>query len=384
VGDQTAIRVVRTIEEVEDLRAVWISWQWNADADIDFYLAKLRSRKECLRPHIIVLYSGGRPTLMLVGRLDNGKVELKFGYWPLRSPRARVLAFIYGGVLGDQSPENCAILMQAILSCLRQGEADFALLNKVNVDSPLYSLAFRSPGFFCRDPFREKLLHCGLKLPSNTEDVYRGLSADHRAQIRRKARKLVAAYPGGIRVGRFEQPADLEPMIGDVERIAKKTYQRGLGVGFVDSPDMRRSLAMTAEKGWLRAYVLYLADNPSAFWLGTLFKGTFRSDYLGYDPAHEDFSPGTFLLTRALEDLCVAGVREVDFGYGIERYKQQFGKSTWHEGIVHIFAPTCKGVSLNVLRTFVVGTDYFFRKALERTNLLPRLKKAWRVHVRKG
>lgn len=380
--NQATIRIVRTIEEVEDLRAAWISWQWNADADIDFYLAKLRSRKECLRPHIIVLYRGGQPILMIVGRLDNGGVELKIGYWRLGSPGARVLAFIYGGVLGDQSPENCAILMRAILACLRQGEADFALLNKVNVDSPLYSLAFQLPGFFCRDPFRHRFLHCSLNLHSNAEEVYRGLSADHRAQIRRKARKLLAAYPDRIRVGQFERPADVGPMIWDVEQIAKKTYQRGLGVGFVDTPEMRRLLAMTAEKGQLRAYVLYLAENPSAFWIGTLFKGTFRSDYLGYDPAQENFSPGTFLLTKVVEDLCVAGVREVDFGYGIERYKQQFGKCTRHEGIIHIFAPTCKGFGLNLLRTFVVGTDYFFRKALERTNLLTRLKKAWRVHVR--
>lgn len=361
-----------------------MSWQWNAEADIDFYLTKLRSRKECLRPHIIVLYRGGCPKLMLIGRLDNGGVELKIGYWRLRSPRARVLDFIYGGALGDQSPENCEILMRAILGCLRQGEADFALLNKVNVDSPLYSLALRLPGFFCRDPFRDRLLHCSLKLSSNTEEVYRGLSADHRAQIRRKARKLLATYSGRIRVGRFEQPADVELMIRDVEQIAKKTYQRGLGVGFVDSPEMHRLLAMTAGKGWLRAYVLYLAENPSAFWIGTLFKGVLRIDYTGYDPAHENSSPGTFLLTRVLEDLCGTDVREVDFGYGIERYKQQFGNCTWHEGIVHIFAPTCKGFSLNVLRTFLAGTDYFFRKALERTNLLPRLKRAWRVHVRQG
>jgi len=77
-------------------------------------------------------------------------------------------------------------------------------------------------------------------------------------------------------------------------------------------------------------------------------------------------------------------VREVDFGYGIEQYKQQFGNCIWHEGIVHIFAPTCKGFSLNVLRTFLAGTDYFLRQALERTDLLPRLKRAWRVHVRQG
>jgi hypothetical protein len=382
MADQIAVRVVRAFDEVEGLRPVWTAWQRIADADIDYYLLTLQSSPTCLRPHIIVLYRDGLPQTLLIGKLENCGIWLKVGQWRLPSPRARGLAFIYGGLLGDQSPRNCEILMRSILDSLSQGEADFALFNKLKTDSSLHGIALRAPAFLCRDHFAGSFLHCSMKLPSDTDALYRGLSSDHRNQIRRKARHLLAAYPDRTRIASFQEVEEMEDALADVERVAQKTYQRGLGVGFKNDPAFHQSLALTASKGWLRGYILYLDDTPVAFWIGTLFGGVFRLDYLGYDPAYERFSPGIFLITKVLEDLCQNAVREIDFGYGVERYKQQFGNCTWHEAIIHIFAPTFKGLALNAVRTLVLVTDRLARTILERTKLLPKLKRAWRIRIR--
>jgi len=180
----------------------------------------------------------------------------------------------------------------------------------------------------------------------------------------------------------LQQCGDTEDVIADVERIARQTYQRSLGVGLQNDQTTRQWLALTAAKGWLRGYVLYLDDQPVAFWIGTLSGGVFRLDYIGYDPAYERLSPGVFLLTRAVEDLCQSTAREVDFGHGSELYKQQFGNCTWHEAIIYINALTLKGIAFKVMRTLVHVTDRLVRILLERTNLLPRLKRAWRTHLK--
>ena len=256
------------------------------------------------------------------------------------------------------------------------------MLNKLRTDNPLYGIALRVPGLLCRDHFAGTFVHCSMKLPNDTGALYRCLSYEHRKQIRKKARHLLAAYPDRTRIARFEQVEEMEFALADAERVAEKTYQRGLGVGLKNDPVTRQLLALTATKGQFRAYILYLDDRPVAFWIGTLFRGIFRTDYTGYDPAYESFSPGIFLLMKVLEDLCQNEMHEIDFCYGSERYKQQFGNCTWHEAIVHIFAPTWKGFALNAIHTLVLLTDRLGRRILERTKLLPKLKRAWRVRLR--
>jgi CelD/BcsL family acetyltransferase involved in cellulose biosynthesis len=174
---------------------------------------------------------------------------------------------------------------------------------------------------------------------------------------------------------------DFDKMIQDVEQVAKKSYQRGLGVGFVDTPTMRNGLRRMAERGWLRAYVLYLEERPCAFWIGDINQGVFGSDYIGYDTEFGKYSPGMFLTTKVIEGFCDGnreGVTAVDFGPGNAQYKEVLSNQRWQETSVYVFAPSFKGISLNLIRSLIGRTDQTIKKALERMNLLQRVKKAWR------
>jgi len=144
---------------------------------------------------------------------------------------------------------------------------------------------------------------------------------------------------------------------------------------------MRRRLRLCAEKGWLRIYVLHLSDTPCAFWIGTLYQGSFCSDYLAFDPRFSAYSPGTFLLMQVVEEFCRAGVKEIDFGPGEGRYKEQFGNSPSMEASVWIYSPTLKGLLVNTVRTTAGLIDDTMRKILERTNVLPKVKKLWRERL---
>jgi hypothetical protein len=321
---------------------------------------------------------------MLVGRVVLGQVEARLGYARLFKTQARTLTFVQGGRAGDMSSENSAILISEIVRSLREGEADLAEFRFVRTDSPFYQLLNDHPGFLTRDRFPQVQPHWSMKLPNRPEDVPNCTSAHERRQIRRRTKLLETDHAGNVRTEEFGSGADLDRMCQDIEEVARKTYQRGLGVGFFDSPETRGRLQFEAGRGWLRAYILYVADKPCAFWMGNLSGGVYYSGDVGYDPAYRKYELGKQLLVRVLEHLCRQAAKQMDFGLGDAEWKQRFGDTRWQEACVRVFAPTLKGVGINALRMPPIFVDQVLKQALGKTQILPRIKKLWRHRAMKA
>lgn len=374
------VRIARSIAEVELLRPIWSSWKSHRDSDVDFCLKFVWSREKVIRPHVISVFRQGQPTAMLVGRLENAQHKSKVGYVHLPGIRSRALVFGYRSLLGDASAENCRVILASVAAALRCGEADLAYFDHLPAESEFYRSTLETQRLFTRDHLAASETHFVMRLPRDVKQVFASLSANHRSDIKRKAKKLLADYPNAS-VSCYRQPTEIEHWMPQVEQIAGKTYQRGLGVGFQNDQETTRRLRLCAEKGWLRAYVLSLAGTPTAFWVGTVYQGSFASDYLAFDPAFSAYSPGTFLLMKVVEEFCNEGVMEIDFGFGEARYKQQFGNLPLTETSTFVFAPTLRGLLLNAVRTSAGVADNAARKALERTHLLQSIKKIWRSRV---
>lgn len=372
------VKVLQTVSEVEQERALWTRWPGHRDSEIDFYLMILRSRPEVLSPYILVAYQNNCPQAMLIGRVEKRRLDFRVGYFSVLRPSAQILAFIAWGLRGDASPESSQALVEEILKSLRRGEADAATLTFVDVNSSICKLGKELPGALSRDFHTSANVHWRMDLAKSIDEVYARFSSDHRGQLRRKAKKLVAEFGDKVRVACLRDITDIERIMQDVEQVAKKTYQRGLGVGFSASEEMRNRLDLQAEKSWLRTYLLYIDETPCAFWVGSLYDGIFYSDYLGHDPTYDKHSVGTFLTMKTIEALCAEGAKGVDFGPGDSRYKQQFGNSRTDETTVYIFAPSLKGIALNAGRTASGFIDSTVKRTLGRAQLLPKIKKLWR------
>jgi hypothetical protein len=386
--EKVVAKVARSLEEVKGIAAVWRAWQCHPNSDLDFYLTVLRSRPEILRPHVMIVYRDGCPEALLVGRLELRKLQASVGYAGLLKKETRALTFLYGGLLGTLSPEGSEVLVRDIMSSLSQGDADLAYFNHLMADSPLCRAATKVPGLLSRDYLPHHQVHHAMTMPGSLEEFYLRLSPEWRKTLKRYARKLLRENSGNVSVRYFRGIADLDILVKDSEGIAKRTYHRGLGVGFSDTPEMRRRLSLGAERGWLRGYVLYVQSVPWAFFLGTLYRGTFHGDFMGYDPLHAKYSPGMYLMTKVIEDLCNGKGREekvslIDFGLGDAHYKEVLGDLEWNDASVYIFAPTLKGAGLNVLRIPALLVDRILRRGLERTNLLAKIKRIWRGHLSK-
>lgn len=173
----------------------------------------------------------------------------------------------------------------------------------------------------------------------------------------------------------------MERFFAEVLRIAQKTYQWGLGVGFQGGVENRERLALEARNGWFRGYVLYVKDKPVTFWICTVYKETVYLDYTGYDPDFGKYEVGTALLFRVVDEMCRENIKQLDFGPGSAFYKERLADSSFEEGAMYAFAFSLRGVLLNVLRLLTQLPIELMRQLLLHLGLEQRAKRWWRSHA---
>lgn len=375
-----SVQVIRNIKQIEALRAAWTSWRGHRDADIDVYQTILALRPDAAKPHVILIERDGRPDAILVGEESTTTLSKRVAYWTMPLSRVRVLSFVYGGFLGNQSEENAKLVIKEIERSLRQGEADVATLSYIREDTPLHAFGTRDRSLLMRDPFPVTQSHWMMDMPDTPDGIFAGISREHRRKLKAEAKKFATAFPD-LNIGRFHGSERVDELLREAERVAATTYQRGLGVGFSDSRAIRELLRLEAKKGWLRGYVLYAGNRPCAFWIGCIYNGVFLSEYLGHDPSYAKYSSGTYLLMCATEYLWREGVSAIDFSIGEAFYKQRFGNRHWNESTIYLYAPTWAGMRVKALRTMAVMINSAGKALLKRGNLRGRLKKFWRQRV---
>jgi hypothetical protein len=373
-----SVSVIDDLKSLEALRDCWRMMQWHPNADIDFYIDVVRAWGDRCRPHVLVISRNSLPEALLVGRAEVVSIDCRLGYKTLFKVKARQLTFIYGGMLGDFSSENCASFIGSIRSSLKQREAEVAEFHFIRTDSDLYRvLCTTERGRVSSSPVQ---FHRSTIVGSSGEETFNKLSSKLRKNLRWK--KLLNDFEGRLSIFCFHSASDMAKMLADVESIACKTYHRQLGVGFDGSEELQQRMTAEAKRGRLRAYVLYLAGQPAAFWIATAFEGVLYSDFMGYDPVHAKYSPGMYLITKTLEGLREGGVdsdiRLVDWGLGDAQYKQVLGDSNWTETSVRIFGSTVRGIWLKLVTTPVAMADAWFKRVLSDSGALQSIKTKWR------
>lgn len=379
------IQVITTVDGLLDFRNVWNSWSKHPNSHIDVYLNTIRARTGTLHPFVLVVTENRKPDALLLGRMDRQQPDVRIGYKKCWSPRLRMLTFVYQGFLGNQSDRNCQLILAEILRRLRIGEADVAYFNQLERDCPLYTLLRSAPKLMERDWFPQEQVHRSLQLFDSDDRVYKHLSSKVRKNLRWQARKLHDDQDDQIEIRCYRRSADVDEMTDHVEAIAKGTYHRALGIGFQLNDQTRTRLELEAEMGWLRAFVLLVKGTPRAFWLGSSVANVFHSNFMGYDASMARYSPGMYLITKAIEQLqCESDsskVSVVDFGFGDAQYKLVLGNRECTEVSAFLFGRTLLGVAFNVIRFVVCFLDRAARVVLESTGVTQRIKKIWRVRV---
>lgn len=165
-----------------------------------------------------------------------------------------------------------------------------------------------------------------IELPSGSdfEGYLRTLGSKTREDVRRTRKNFAVKAGGAVTMVRYTEPVPAAELASAIAHISRKTYQYHLlGLGLENTPEQVQQLRITAEEGWLRAYVLRIDDKPVAFGLGYRDRTTYYGHHVGYDPAISKLQPGIYLHTEVMKDLLADGICRFDFLPGDSLYKQR-------------------------------------------------------------
>jgi CelD/BcsL family acetyltransferase involved in cellulose biosynthesis len=375
----TRISLARSVEEIEALREPWRELLADQiSADPDFLLAVVRSEARVLRPHVVVAELEGRPSAILVGRLESVKLPSHLGYKELRLPELRAITVGYGGLLGDPSEEITKKLLESLRVSLASGEADVVIFRELRVGSPLHRLVGTTTGVL-RSRASRRSVHRELVLPDSPEAFLSSLSKSTRDGVKRYRRKLERELGERLEVRFFRSANEVDEVMAALDAVAARSWQRGLGSGFRDDPGHRDRTQLALRRGWFRACVVSVDGVPIAFWHGMGLGGRLISGIPGFDPDYAELRVGTYALVRLVESLTTdPDFTVLDFGFGDAEYKRRFGTGSWEEESLALFAHRPKPVAVAVARAGIRATNDAARAALGKAGVAGRVRNAWR------
>jgi hypothetical protein len=375
-----SLQVARTYEEVEALRPAWELLQNDyLTSDVDFFLTYCRHTPNVVRPHAVLLEEDGAPAGLVVSRLEDIRMPAKLAHKVVLNPGFRALTVVYGGLLGGGDRALAGRLLAALRASLADEPVDLVRVRMLPVGSPQHAAASDEAPFLRRQRFATRMPHWRSELPGSLDDFLARRSRRRRETVRRYSRRLERTYGDDARVEIVKDAQGLDGLFADSKLIHRETYQHILGVGFSDETVQRRLAELCAERGWFRGYMLYLRDTPVAFWHGNAYRGVFGIGATGFAPAFAEDRPGTYLLMRAVEDLCADdSVHTLDFGFGDADYKRNFGDDFIVEEDVVVFAGP-RGVAVNALQTALGALTVAGRAAASRTGSLGSLRRRRRT-----
>lgn len=377
------IVTIRDLEGIESIRSVWEEMQCKEpfpipNADINRYIASIEAIDDGTLPHVILFKCNGNPVAMTIGRIETRRLSLRLGYKTLFGPTLRSLSIVYGGIIGQQSSELCKVVIDELMNVLRRREADVVFFNHLRTDSPIYKLYKTMASFWSRNHSTLSEPHWQTNITDTVKEFYNNVPNSRKRRWRRDIRQLEKISPSEIKVVCYRHLSDIAYLSDVAYQIEKETYKKYLGSGFISSPLNRVLLEQAARNGWLRAYVLYLGDQPCAFQFDVQYEGAQFSEYGSFDPKWSRGSPGIVLLIKVLEELCKeSDISRMDFGFGDALYKRKFGTDNWLEESVYIYAPRLRPTLINMVMSMNLVFS-LLRRAVKKLNMDGCIKRNWR------
>jgi len=372
-----SVHVAKNHQEVEDLRPVWQQWTNGLDTDIDYFLQNQRNDGTILHPYVISVWNDEIPLAILVGHVKSSRASTIVSMVRIHGPRVKLLEIVPNGRLGPPSPEVTRLIGKQLSKAL-QGDADMLCFHRLPLESDLFHEVRQIPGLFVGKRVPHIFAYSRLALTAQSGRRSPALPGKIMREARRKASNLERAYPAKVSFRCFSKANEVDVGLWSAETISRAAWQHSLGSGFTDTFPTAEGYRFFARKGWLRIYVLEVEDRPCAYLLGQFHNKTFYCQRAGYHPDFAHYSVGSILTAWAFKSLAVSGAHHIDLGEGGQEHNRRLGCEEHEEGMVHVYAPTRRGISLN----FFFGATQVCRaigRRVQSVLRLGRIGRAWKA-----
>jgi CelD/BcsL family acetyltransferase involved in cellulose biosynthesis len=158
------------------------------------------------------------------------------------------------------------------------------------------------------------------------DDYLATRSRNFRSQVGRRERQLIRDHNLVFRL--CDEQGRLAEDMATLFRLHQARWSAGDSVSFAGPrAAFHLEFAQRAfDRGWLRLWIMELDGQPVAAWHGFRFAGVESYYQAGRDPAFDDLSVGSVLLSHTIRAAFEDGMREYSFGLGDETYKGRFAE----------------------------------------------------------
>lgn len=371
-------------DTLESIKPAWQNWQNQPNNDYEQFLLICRIRPEVHYPWVMVAYEDGSPCALLAGRVETTNVAPPLGYLKLVPVFVKNLTLLHHGFLGRQDESVANFFISSLKDWLQRVDVKTVQFPFLAEDSPLKKVLQERVSFWqCEKGMLPKLHWRGI-LPPLEEPLLMHLKSKSRSTIRRRERAFNAAFSGRLTWQWLTTFTDIPTLCHELENLASKTYQRGLGVGFRNDVEHCLRYQLYADKGLLRVALLKLDDELIGFVIGIRYQDALFIIELGYDRRYKDYSPGINLMLWMMERLREEGVVLMDWGKGGAQYKSQLGNVPCSEQSFWLFKATPPILMLRVAFGGIIRFERVARFLLNKMQLTDRVKSRWRQSIRES
>lgn len=305
--------------DASGLGNIFLTWEWISTWWRHF-------GRERLEPWVITARDSidGR----LVGLLPLALQTVKFG-----GLRLRQLSFMADDRVIDHldaitMPGYREVIVPFFVECLigKRTRHDFVRLDAMRSDSGFVRALLEAiehgagAGHMIHDsvcPY--------LPLPSSWDGYWTSIGKQSRYNFTRKAKRLQSRADGPVGYRTIDSKTELAGAIRELARLHQaRQQQKGNPGAFAQNRAIEFHTELAGhflDKGWLRLYLLTVAEHTIAAIYCYKFGGKFSFYQSGYDPAWGDCSPGALIMLHAVREAINEGADEFDFLRGTEAYK---------------------------------------------------------------
>ncbi len=209
------------------------------------------------------------------------------------------------------------------------------------------------------------------ELAGDFETYWRGLSSKQRLSVTTRVRRFEKRAANAWRLESFRTPAAMPELRIRLEAVYRASWHAAVGEG---APPASSYLTRLAGQGWVRSYILSVADRPVAAVLGFQYQGVFDYDTSAYVSDWREHTPGIVLLYHLLRDLHATDRPErLDFGFGFNEYKRTFGTREERRGMVRL-GMTARGRAIDRIQAVLDAAFRGGKTVLGKTGIPQRIK----------
>ena len=208
-----------------------------------------------------------------------------------------------------------------------------------------------------------------------------------RSQLRRKLKAIETTTGAKLDWRVYRTPDEVQRFHRMALPLSAKTYQHKLfDGGLPASPAFVSRMLAQAEKGDIWAFLLCVAGEPIAYLYLEGQGDVLVYAYVGHDPEQANLSPGTVLMTVALEYMQAQAGRYscFDFGSGETQQKATFATARARTGHVYLLRASQSHRLWIGLHHRATGVNNWLTQHMKQWGLHTRLKRWVRGLVTRG